>query len=187
MATLTSSFCWSSTATAIIVPSKPSALKLTFTELEIEIAKFQVKLAALGISPGDPISIALPNSCEFIVSFLATARQRAIAAPINPFYKEQEFAFYVNDLGSILVLVPQGAVERNDHAVRASRMLNCAVAECYWNGKEVVLDVKELGRLSPKRKPKIETAEVDDVALVLHTSGSTGRPKAVRPFSYQNC
>lgn len=165
--------------TAIIVPSKPCALTVSYEQLNAQISSFQKKLASLGIAPQAAVSIALPNSYEFIVAFLAASWQRAIAAPLNPAYKQDEFEFYIDDLSSEVALVPKDSVKQNGPAVRAARKYKAAIAEVYWNGEEVVLDVKETGKLSDKGNQAVEKAQPDDVALVLHTSGTTGRPKAV--------
>ncbi|KAG8622884.1 hypothetical protein KVT40_009395 [Elsinoe batatas] len=182
MATLATSFPTNSSTTAIIVPGSP-ALDISFSQLGADIAAFQKKLAAIGITPGAAVSIALPNSYPFIVAFLAAAWQRAIAAPLNPAYKQSEFEFYIDDLSSHIVLIPQG--QANGPAVKAAEKYNAAVAECYWDGKEVVLDVKNPGKLKDQGDARVETAQPDDTALVLHTSGTTGRPKAV-PLSHKN-
>ena len=167
-----------SSATAIIVPGPPT-LTVSFTKLRDDVQAFQRKLAKLGVSPQSAVSIALPNSYPFIVAFLAAAWQRAIAAPLNPAYKQSEFEFYIDDLSSALVLVPQGQAE--GLAVQAARKYNAAVAECYLdpNTNEVVLDVKELGKLQGRGSQPVLQPQPDDIALVLHTSGTTGRPKAV--------
>lgn len=89
-ATLANSFSKDSTSTAIIVPSKP-ALVVSYKRLSADVKAFQKKLASLGVKPQDAVSIALPNSYEFIVSFIAASWQRAIAAPLNPAYKQSEF------------------------------------------------------------------------------------------------
>lgn len=179
MATLATSFPSSGHNTAIIVPSKPEALTITYDKLASNVVSLQQQLAKLGIQPLAAVSIALPNSYAFIVTFLAASWQRAIAAPINHAYKQEEFEFYIHDLSSSLVIVSQGAFQQGDPAVRAAQKYQAAIAECYWNGYEVVLDVKTQGKLVGKGKQPLEKPQPDDIALVLHTSGTTGRPKAV--------
>lgn len=166
------------------MPGSP-ALDISYKRLTADILVFQQKLAKLGISPGAAVSIALPNSYPFIVAFLAASWQRAIAAPLNPAYKQSEFEFYIDDLSSALVLVPQG--QADGPAVQAARKYKAAVAECYLDPKtsEIVLDVKDSGKLSGQGDRNVEKAQSEDVALVLHTSGTTGRPKAV-PLTHRN-
>ncbi|GAB7351994.1 hypothetical protein MBLNU459_g2515t1 [Dothideomycetes sp. NU459] len=182
MATLANSFPHSSDAVAVIVPGKP-ALTVSYKQLAADVLAFQQKLAKLGVAPQSAVSIALPNSYPFIVAFLAASWQRAIAAPLNPAYTQSEFEFYIDDLSSALVLVPKG--QAAGPAVKAATKYNAAVAECYWDGSEVVLDIKNKGKLEGNGNVKLETAQPGDVALVLHTSGTTGRPKAV-PLSHRN-
>jgi oxalate---CoA ligase len=180
--TLSSSFSHTSDKTAVVVPSKP-ALSISYNQLHHDIQSFQEQLAVLGIGHGSAVSSALINSYELIVSFLATAYQRAIAAPLNPAYKQDEFEFYIDDLSSSLVLVPQDAYTRNDPSVRAARKHGATIAECYMSDSKVVLDVKEKGKKS-QTQPVLK-AQAEDTALVLHTSGTTGKPKAV-PLSHRN-
>jgi oxalate---CoA ligase len=108
-----------------------------------------------------------------------------IAAPLNSAYKQSEFEFYINDLRSALILVPQGAYAQDTDAVKAGKVFHAAIAECYWNGQEVVLDIKERGNLQNASPQQLLSPLPEDVALVLHTSGTTGRPKAV-PLSHKN-
>ncbi|KAH8602168.1 hypothetical protein B0O99DRAFT_605778 [Bisporella sp. PMI_857] len=183
--TLSNSFPQGADSTAIIIPTKPQALTVSYRELSAEVFSFQKKLAKLGITPQAAVSIALPNTYEFIVAFLAASWQRAIAAPLNSAYKQEEFEFYIDDLSSALALVPKGSFAQDGPAVRAARKYKAAIAECYWNGREVVLDVKDEGKLKGKGNQKVEQALPEDVALVLHTSGTTGRPKAV-PLTHRN-
>jgi acyl-CoA synthetase (AMP-forming)/AMP-acid ligase II len=181
--TLENAFPRDTSATAIIIPSKP-ALTISYQRLGQDVKAFQQQLAKLGVSAQSAVSIALPNSYEFIVAFIAASWQRAIAAPLNPAYTQAEFEFYIDDLSSAIALVPHGAYAKDAAAVRAARKYNAAIAECYYNGKEVVLDVKEAGKLAGKNGV-VESAQPEDVALVLHTSGTTGRPKAV-PLTHRN-
>ncbi|KAL8928354.1 MAG: hypothetical protein Q9172_000946 [Xanthocarpia lactea] len=185
MATLSSVLPTAGSSTAIVIPRKPNALFFSIDDLNAHVIQFQHKLARLGIAPKSAVSIALPNSYEFIVAFLATTRQRAIAAPLNPAYKQDEFEFYIDDLHSAVVLVPRDSHRQNEPAVRAARKHQAAIAECFWDGREVVLDLKDPGKLANKQQKDLCEARPDDIALVLHTSGTTGRPKAV-PLTHLN-
>ncbi|GIZ44246.1 hypothetical protein CKM354_000745000 [Cercospora kikuchii] len=184
MSTLSNAFSSTSNATAVVVPGPP-VQEISYQKLYADVLSFQKKLAKLGITPGAAVSIAIPNNYAFIVSFLASAWQRGIAAPLNPAYKQSEFEFYIDDLSSALVLVPQG--QADGPAVKAAKRYNAAVAECYQDVKtgEIVLDVKDNGKLAGKGNVTLEKAQPEDTALVLHTSGTTGRPKAV-PLSHRN-
>ncbi|KAF7190337.1 putative peroxisomal-coenzyme A synthetase [Pseudocercospora fuligena] len=168
---------------ALIIPGEED-LVLSHQGLHSVIAQLQNELAKLGIEKGSAVSIALPNSLELIAVFLAATWQRGIAAPLNPGYKQDEFEFYIDDLGSALVVVPKGAYEDDGPAIKAARKYQAAIAECYWDG-EIVLDVKEKGKLEQAGSQELLEAEEDDIALVLHTSGTTGRPKAV-PLNHKN-
>ncbi|KAM7207604.1 acetyl-CoA synthetase-like protein [Naviculisporaceae sp. PSN 640] len=188
--TLQSAIQGAGSSVAIIVPSRSAgipALTVTYDELVAEVSSFQKKLAAIGITKGSPVSIATPNSYEFIVSFLAASWQRGIAAPLNPAYKQEEFEFYIEDVKSAIVLVPKGAYQSGSPAVKAASKFNAAIAECYWDAakKEVALDVKELGQLKGKPSQPVLKPDPEDVALVLHTSGTTSRPKVV-PLTHRN-
>lgn len=185
MATLSSTIPSSGQAPAIIIPGKPKPLQISYQQLTAHVLSFQKKLAKLGVKTQDAVSIALPNSYEFIVAFLAVSWQRAIAAPLNPAYTQEEFEFYIDDLKSAAAIVPRGAFEQRGAAIRAAHKHNAAVAECYWNGHEVELDVKNVGKLSGRGNQAVQGAQPDDIALVLHTSGTTGRPKAV-PLTHRN-
>nr|POE99413.1 putative peroxisomal-coenzyme a synthetase [Quercus suber] len=165
-------------APAMIIPGK-SALTLSHADLRHHIAELQQQFASLGIGHESAVSIALPNSLELIVAFLAATWQRGIAAPLNPAYKQDEFEFYIDDLGSAVVVIPRGAYEKDGPAVKAARKYKAAIAECFWDGSKIVLDVKEKGKLEDQGNKDVLEAKEDDVALVLHTSGTTGRPKAV--------
>lgn len=126
---------------------------------------------------------------QFVVVFLATIRVRAIAAPLNSAYLEDEFVFFLEDAESTLLLVP--AKEGNKHAEAAAARLNLPVAGIHWqkddsgSGNVVLVPRARLeGGSLPEDLAGREPDE-EDIALFLHTSGTTSRPKGV-PLTQKN-
>jgi acyl-CoA synthetase (AMP-forming)/AMP-acid ligase II len=158
--------------TAIILPEQN--IRITYGGLRRQVEDVAGALAALGIRRGDRVGMALPNGLPTIVAFLA-ASMAGTAAPLNPGYKEDEFAFYLEDTSAkVLLLPPDGADEARRAAGRRVPVLG------------VDMDASGTVRLAgTSPRSAFDPPAVDDVALILHTSGSTGRPKRV-PLSHAN-
>ena len=180
MSTLLTCISGENDSPAVIIPFLPPII-ISHRQLPSHVLSFQEKLAAIGIAPKDAVAIACPNTIEFAIAFLATSFQRAICAPLNPAYKQDEFEFYLEDLEAAIILVPKGAIAENGEAIRAAKKCNTAIAEVYWNGQEVSIEVGGQENSNGIKKVGIERPRDHDVALILHTSGTTGRPKAVGP------
>src|SRR5262249_49393085 len=155
---------------AVFIPDGPQT---TYRELQTQIEAVTAALREGGVRAGEPIAIVLPNSLEFIVTFLATTWARAVAASLNPGYKVEEFRFYMEDAGAKAVILAPG-----DHPAReAARQLQIPIWEFSLDGQGRVLVRQDPCPLTPDSCPL--TPVPSDVALFLHTSGTTSRPKGV--------
>ena len=163
MTTLTAAISSTSSSPAITIPD--SNLHISYPSLKAHISKLQSRLAALGIQPGSAVSISLPNTLEFAVSFLAVCAQGAIAAPLNSAYKQSEVEFYVDDIKAGMIIVPRGAVGRDEDAVRAARKFGAGVAEIAWEAGEVRLELVEKGR-TLKPGQQVVQAKSEDIAVL---------------------
>ncbi|CAK9238286.1 unnamed protein product [Sphagnum jensenii] len=157
---------------------------LTHRELHGAIEKAAAQLRRAGVKPGDLVSLAFPNTLEFVVVFIAVTRVRAIAAPLNAAYTEEEFKFYLEDAGSTLLLVP--GAEGNKAAEAAAAELNLPIAGVHWEKEsgDVVIVPKSKIELAPELEVSSMSSYTDE-ALFLHTSGTTSRPKGV-PLTQAN-
>ncbi len=162
--------------TAVVIPHE--SLRVTHAALRRQIEALAAALHRGGIRPGDPVSIVLPNGLEYLATFLAVTWARAVAAPLNPAYKVEEFKFYMEDAGARLVILAPG-----EHPARtAAAQLNLPVWEVRRDASgNVVFD----GPALPAGAVNPEPPRPDDVALFLHTSGTTSRPKGV-PLRHAN-
>ncbi|WP_102106900.1 acyl--CoA ligase [Oceaniglobus roseus] len=152
---------------------------MSYADLAALIDRAGARLASLGIGPGDAVAIALPNGPEMASSFLAVA-SHATAAPLNPSYKEDEFAFYMEDLGAKALIVQAG----NDSPARAAAArLGTTLIELVPGDTAGAFDLTTDGASLATGEAKRNGP--GDTALVLHTSGTTSRPKIV-PLSATN-
>ena len=110
---------------AIALPG--SDLRIKYTDLRNQIEALAEALAAAGVSRGDRVAMALPNGLAAVVCFLASS-VAGTAAPLNPAYTEDEFRFYLEDLGARTLIVPsEGADAARAAAGSAVRVLTAAV------------------------------------------------------------
>ncbi len=160
-------------STAVVIPE--SGISINYGSLRNQIMSVAESLAGIGIRPGDRIASVLPNGLPTIVTFLASS-MAGTAAPLNPAYRYEEFAFYLDDTNAKLLLCPP---EGADEARRAAQERNIPI----YN-----VEMDSQGSVSIAGAPKgasVSEPDPENVALVLHTSGSTGRPKRV-PLKHGN-
>ncbi len=160
---------------AITAPGREA---LDYGGLRAQAKRTAAALNGLGVGRGDRVAIVLPNGPEMAAAFVSVACA-ASTAPLNPAYRQDEFAFYMEDIGAKILIVERGSPSP---AVTAAEGLGIAIEEI------TVPDGAPAGVFEFVR-PGGETegafAEPDDVALLLHTSGTTARPKIV-PLSHRN-
>ena len=156
----------------------PERLSLSYAGLRALAERTVAGLNAIGIGRGDRVAIVLPNGPEMAASFVAIACG-ATTAPLNPAYKDEEFAFYLEDLKAKALVVQQGW-ETPARAV--AQRLGVPVIELVA-GETAGEFTLQGGTPGAAAQPGI--AGPDDVALVLHTSGTTARPKIV-PLTHTN-
>jgi len=164
-------------APAIIALDRPS---LTYARLYRQIASIATWLNAAGIGRQDRIAIVLPNGTDMATACLGVS-SCAIAAPLNPGYRDKEFDFYLSELSAKGLIVQRGS---NSDAVDAARSRGIPVIQL-----SPVMDAEAgiftLNGDALTRDDDANFAEADDIALVLPTSGTTSRPKMV-PLTHTN-
>lgn len=152
---------------------------LTWRMLLGQVEHTRTALRARGVGADDRVAVVMANGPMLAVAFLATAAVSA-CAPLNPTYREDEFAFYFEDLKARALLVSADAPAA---AVAAAHRVGLPLLEA-------VPDDTAPG-LFDLRGAAVAGAAADDetysdhIALLLHTSGTTSRPKLV-PLRHSN-
>ena len=154
-----------------IAIGEPGREWLTYAGLRSMAKSVRQSLRQFGIGAQDRVAIVLANGSDMASAFVTIA-QAATTAPLNPSYREDEFAFYLEDLCAKAIVL------KNDYdgpARQAAEKLGLIVLN--------LIPTSRAGEFT-LAGPDANTAQdvtptEEDVALILHTSGTTSRPKIV--------
>jgi long-chain acyl-CoA synthetase len=116
-------------------------------------------LGALGVRPGQPVGVMLPNGADAVAAMFGVWRAGAVQVPLNPRLTDRE-------LGSALTAVrPAAAVTVAQSAGRLAGLPTAVAEASSWTR-----------RAGAAAHPAGHPA---DIAAVCFTSGTTGEPKPV--------
>ncbi len=168
-------------ATALVAPGRPS---LTYAGLEERIRAIVTDLRSAGIGAQDRVAIIVPNGADLAVTFLAVTTC-AVAAPLNPNYRSEEFDFYIDDVDAKALIIQADFAEQA-HKVARTRGITIFELHRKPNAAAGTFDLKiaSAGDIAADPLP-LDFLSLDDFALILHTSGTTSRPKRV-PLKQRN-
>ncbi len=153
---------------ALLAPGRPA---LSYGQLVNNIDTLVAQLQRAGLGRGDRIALAMGNGPEMVISFCAAA-MCGTAAPLNPRYKPDEFAFYFTDTHAQALITLPGMMAEARAAATPNMLLIEAIIQA-----DGTLTFEVVRNARPPRPAELATP--DDVAMILHTSGTTSRPKRV--------
>ncbi len=174
--------------------------RTSFAELDRAADRFAHALVRLGVKPGDRVSLHLPTSPAFVISFMGALRAGAIAVPMNPLYVPRELSELFEQVRPTVsvtldVLVPR--LRGLDGIGQAGKLVTTGIQDSLpvpikwlyplkarkegrWNPQRHTPDQPQLFRLlrEAPSTPFASAATPDDAAVLQPTGGTTGTPKA---------
>ncbi|MFB3886892.1 MAG: class I adenylate-forming enzyme family protein [Thermodesulfobacteriota bacterium] len=142
--------------------------RLTYASLKEVSDRVANGLKGLGLKRGDCVTLFMPKSIEQVILHLGIQKAGAISVLLNPGFKRDEVAYFLEDTGAKVVIVGK----REEALLR------------FIDESRTILSVDTEtpfaeGKLFPTFPSQIlhEEGSPDDPAVLIYTSGTTGHPK----------
>ena len=95
--------------TALVTPAALPLLgriskEVSYAELDRASDAMAAALVDLGLKKGDRVTIVMPNSVAFVISFYAILKAGGVVAATNPTYPAKKMAEQINDCDAELIL-----------------------------------------------------------------------------------
>jgi fatty-acyl-CoA synthase len=150
----------------------------------------------LHVKQGDRVALFMQNSPQFLLSFYAILRARAVVVPINPMNTVNELSFYIKDCDIKTAIVGQELFEHIQPLQQTAALENVLIA-AYSDYLPAVAETGDMpGEVSAPRQqfnadnqfiwadalisglePSEYRGDADDISVLPYTSGTTGLPK----------
>jgi cyclohexanecarboxylate-CoA ligase len=161
---------------------------LSYAELATRVENIAAGLFAQGLRPGDVLSVQLPNTTEFIVTYLAATHLGAVISTLYLPHREADMRRLLG-AARTRIFVCAGAIGDFSPAATGVALMKELphMKVVVTVGAESVEGACPLNELETNASPAPTTSAPvgSDPFLLLFTSGTTAQPKAV-PLSYQN-
>ncbi len=164
-----------------------SGRRWTYAELDADVDALACAMLAGGLQVGDRVGIWAPNSAEWTVAQLATAKIGVICVNVNPAYRTHEFAYAVEHSGMRMLFAAE-SFKTSDYrgmvAETASQLPG--LERVVFFGEEWDAFVAEGTGVPRERVAEVMAGlSPDDAINIQYTSGTTGRPKGAT-LSHRN-
>ncbi|MEM1200036.1 MAG: AMP-binding protein [Pseudomonadota bacterium] len=146
---------------------------LTFMEMEALSNRVANGLVAMGIRPGERVTLFGPNCWEWLVAYYGILKTGAVVNPINVMLTPDEVRYIVGDAGARAIIASP------DKGGPLLDMKGGTLSDVILWGEEVPAGATSFNDFLQRGKPDFTPVEMDggDLGAICYTSGTTGRPK----------
>ncbi|MDZ4243449.1 MAG: AMP-binding protein [Candidatus Omnitrophota bacterium] len=149
---------------------------ISFAELQSGVFRLAGALSRLGVKKSDKVAVYLPNSPEYIESYLACFCLGAVVVPLDYMLKSDELGSCLgHSEAKFLIACPKNDVSLAELKTQIPSLQQIIITA---GESEGAVAYREIVRKAYDRLPEVSIAD-NEPALIMYTSGTTGRPKGI--------
>lgn len=156
----------------------PTGDVYTYADVDLKARKVAAGLHKLGVRKGDVVMVALPNSPEFVLTFLGASYRGAMTTAANPFFTSAEILKQARASDAKLVVTQACYYDKVKDLKLDNEDDNITIVCVDTPVPEGCLHFSELTNSDENALPAVDISP-DDVVALPYSSGTTGLPKGV--------
>jgi acetoacetyl-CoA synthetase len=167
-------------------------LRLSFSDLYLQVAKVQSHMRSCGVGPGDRVAAFLPNHPAAIIGMLATTSIGAIWSSCSPDFGRQGVLDRFGQIEPKMIFVVDGyyyngkahdTIERVksflDDLPSVEKVVMVEYIQTYTGDIENCSTLLEITSNLPDKEVEFKQVPFDHPLYILFSSGTTGAPKCI--------
>ena len=167
-------------------------LRLSFSDLYLQVAKVQSHMRSCGVGPGDRVAAFLPNHPAAIIGMLATTSIGAIWSSCSPDFGRQGVLDRFGQIEPKMIFVVDGyyyngkahdTIERVksflDDLPSVEKVVMVEYIQSYTGDIENCSTLLEITSNLPDKEVEFKQVPFDHPLYILYSSGTTGAPKCI--------
>jgi len=151
--------------------------EITYGEFHRQACAVAGELLRRGIRKGDRVGVMVPNCCELAVLYFACMYLGAVIVPINPALSKGDVQFILASCKPALIV----ASGSNANAIQSvhAKVLKLMTEGDGTGSPSEPDQIKIDGLAETKEFVPLETADGEDLVVIMYTSGTSAKPKGL--------